>query len=98
MARLRAAREAIPCPRVLRLVQRAGPFRAPPVGFEPTTCGLEVRCSIQLSYRGRDASELSARPRVRRAAAEPRRGARRRLTSGGAAARLALALEQAERH
>src|SRR4051794_29949552 len=29
------------------------PFRgAPPVGFEPTTCGLEVPCSIQLSYRG----------------------------------------------
>jgi hypothetical protein len=26
---------------------------APPSGLEPETCGLEVRCSIQLSYRGR---------------------------------------------
>ena len=26
-----------------------GGFRAPPPGFEPGTCGLEVRCSIQLS-------------------------------------------------
>src|SRR4051794_12917619 len=25
---------------------------APPGGLEPPTCGLEVRCSIQLSYRG----------------------------------------------
>ena len=27
-------------------------FLVPPVGFEPTTLGLEVLCSIQLSYRG----------------------------------------------
>jgi hypothetical protein len=27
-------------------------FFAPPVGFEPTTTGLTVRCSNQLSYGG----------------------------------------------
>ena len=31
----------------------AGKLGAPPAGLEPATCGLEVRCSIQLSYEGR---------------------------------------------
>ena len=30
----------------------AGAASIPRRGFEPLTCGLEVRCSIQLSYRG----------------------------------------------
>ena len=34
-----------------------------PAGLEPATCGLEVRCSIQLSYRGRS-PKPSARGRV----------------------------------
>jgi hypothetical protein len=27
-------------------------LEVPPAGLEPATVGLEVRCSIQLSYRG----------------------------------------------
>ena len=33
-------------------MSRMSPFLAPPGGLEPPTCGLEVRRSIQLSYRG----------------------------------------------
>src|SRR3954449_10048635 len=42
-------------------------FPAPPAGFEPATCGLEVRCSIQLSYGGSVANATGhpSRARVR---------------------------------
>ena len=29
-----------------------GGIQAPPAGFEPATVGLEVQCSIRLSYEG----------------------------------------------
>ena len=46
---------------------------ASPVGLEPTTCGLEVRCSVRLSYRDAlssrhpihdSAANLQAKPRT----------------------------------
>ena len=33
-------------------------WEAPPEGLEPPTGGLEVHCSIQLSYGGKGATEL----------------------------------------
>ena len=34
---------------------------APPAGIEPATCGLEVRCSIRLSYEGIEYNSTEAR-------------------------------------
>ena len=44
-------RLAARCP-VSRTTASCWDFEAPPAGFEPAACGLEVRCSIQLSYGG----------------------------------------------
>lgn len=37
-------------------------LQAPPAGLEPATCGLEVRCSVHLSYGGSAASLYPRRP------------------------------------
>ena len=34
---------------------------APSAGIEPATCGLEVRCSIRLSYEGIEYNSTDAR-------------------------------------
>ena len=54
-------------PQVLKLAgvgtSRHAPTQAPPAGLEPATLGLEVPCSIQLSYRGlRGLLALSTEP------------------------------------
>ena len=36
----------------LRCLVRRRPEKVPPAGFEPATCALGMRCSIQLSYEG----------------------------------------------
>src|SRR5215210_6509282 len=49
------------------LFRLSGAYRsseAPPAGFEPAACGLEVRCSIQLSYRGVCAPSSHERARL----------------------------------
>src|SRR4051794_5227 len=55
----------------------AATLPAPPVGLEPTTCGLEVRCSIQLSYRGLAISLMSTAGPALRSAGDRPLGARR---------------------
>ena len=80
----RASRQA---ERAMVVLGSTAPLRAaPPVGFEPTTCGLEVRCSIQLSYRGPDVELRCAPPcpwrRFSRPRASRRPGLARVVISG----------------
>jgi hypothetical protein len=55
------------CPLPLRHQGACVPKLADPVGLEPTTLGLEDRCSIHLSYGSGDLNSSSARARFQSA-------------------------------
>src|SRR5262245_19940445 len=53
--------------------------RAPPAGFEPATVGLEVRCTVRLSYGG-GLTSLGRRPQTKPSMNRLRRKSRAVMT------------------